>query len=251
MNTIHPTAILDGNINMGEGNTIGPNVVLRGDITIGNYNTIDVGVVIQNNVTIGNENTIYPYCAIGALGEMGLKGDSFNEEGSVVIGHHTTIREFVSIHSPVYRMETRIEDYAYLMNKSYIAHDCQVGKGAVLSAGVLLAGRCVVGAYANLGLGVTVHQRKHIGDYAMIGMQTTVTRDVLPYCTVAGNPARIMGFNAKGIERRGFDASWISEMKIFYQNDIVMDADAVNPMIKEVYDFIMSYPEALLIRRSK
>ena len=50
-NTIHPTAILEGNIVMGHGNVIGPYVVMRGTITIGDNNKIDTGVVIENNVT--------------------------------------------------------------------------------------------------------------------------------------------------------------------------------------------------------
>lgn len=245
-NTVHPTAILDGNIQMGEGNTIGPHVVLSGDITLGNHNTIEAGVIIQNNVTIGNDNYFYPYASIGALGEMGLKGDSFNEEGRVVIGNHVTVREFVCIHSPVYRMETQIDDRVYLMNKCYVAHDCHIGKGTVISAGVLLAGRVVIGQYANLGLGSTVHQRLHIGSYTMVGMQSVVTRDVLPYCTVAGNPARILGFNHKGAERCQAEPKWLAEMQTFFQEGIQHDWDSVNPIKKEVYAFLMKHPEALV-----
>ena len=49
-NTIHPTAILEGNIVMGHGNSIGPHVVMRGNITIGNNNKIDVGVLLDNKI---------------------------------------------------------------------------------------------------------------------------------------------------------------------------------------------------------
>jgi UDP-N-acetylglucosamine acyltransferase len=245
MNSIHPTAILEGNITMGDGNIVGPHVVLRGTITIGDRNQIDTGCVIQHNVTIGNDNYLHPYVAIGALGEMGLKGDVFNEEGQVVIGNHVTMREFTTIHSPVYRMETRIDDHVYLMNKCYIAHDCQVGEKVVLSASVMLAGRCVVEQHANLGLGVTVHQRRHIGAYAMVGMQSVVTRDILPYAKVSGNPARIMGFNAKGAEHAGHDMHWMEEMDEYFNSSVVLEEDSPNPMKQAVYAFIMQYPEAL------
>ena len=79
-NKLHPTAILDGNIQLGKGNVIGPHVVMRGNVKIGDNNYLDTGVVLENNVQIGNHNYFYPYAVIGALGEMGLKGDSFNEE---------------------------------------------------------------------------------------------------------------------------------------------------------------------------
>ena len=246
-NTIHPTAILEGQVNMGTGNYIGPHVVMRGRIEIGNNNHIDAGTVLENNVVIGNDNYFYPYAVIGALGEMGLKGDFFNEEGNVRIGNNVTIREYVCIHSPVYRQETIIDDFAYLMNKSYVAHDCHIGKYAVLSSGVLLAGRCIVGDHANIGLGTTVHQRRCIGDYAMVGMQSVITRDVLPFSMVAGNPARILRFNKKGVEHKGFESQWIDEVEKFYQKPIQTTADAVNPMIREINHFLLKYPESLVL----
>jgi UDP-N-acetylglucosamine acyltransferase len=246
-NTIHPTAILEGNVIIGKGNYIGPNVVMRGTIEIGDNNYIDAGTVLENNVLIGSDNYFYPYAVIGALGEMGLKGDFFNEEGAVRIGNHVTIREYVCIHSPVYRQETIIDDYAYLMNKSYVAHDCHIGKYTVLSSGVLLAGRCIVGEHVNIGLGTTVHQRKCIGDYAMVGMQSVITRDILPFATVAGNPARILRFNKKGVEHKGFESKWLEEVEKFYQSPIHTMISSDNPMLKEINLFLLKYPESLVL----
>jgi UDP-N-acetylglucosamine acyltransferase len=106
-NTIHPSAILEGNIQMGSGNYIGPNVVMRGNIELGNNNYIDAGTVLQHNVIIGNDNFLYPYAVVGALGEMGLKGDFFNEEGAVRIGNHVTIRNMcVFIHLYIARKQS-------------------------------------------------------------------------------------------------------------------------------------------------
>jgi len=246
-NTIHPTAILDGKVKMGTGNFIGPNVVMRGNIEIGDNNFIDAGAVLENNVLVGSDNYFYPYAVIGALGEMGLKGDFFNEEGIVRIGNHVTIREYVCIHSPVYRQETILDDYAYLMNKSYVAHDCHIGKYAVLSSGVLLAGRCIVGEHANIGLGTTVHQRRCIGDYAMVGMQSVITRDVLPFAMVAGNPARILRFNKKGVEHKGFESKWLDEVEKFYQSPIHPSNSSDNPLITEINQFLLKYPESLVL----
>jgi UDP-N-acetylglucosamine acyltransferase len=245
-NTIHPTAILEGNIVMGHGNVIGPHVVMRGNITIGNNNKIDVGVVLDNNVSIGHNNHVYAYASIGALGEMGTKGDKFIEEGRVVIGNDVTIREFVCIHSPVYTLETSIEDKVYLMNKSYVAHDCSIGKGTVLSAGVLLAGRCLIGHHVNIGLGATVHQSTHIGPYAMIGMQAVITSDIMPYATVAGNPARILGFNRRGVAPLGFEENLLVEVEMFFSNFSYRDFESDNPMIKEINEFLLKHTGTLL-----
>lgn len=245
-NTIHPTAILEGNIQMGEGNEIGPHVILKGNIILGNQNRINAGVSLTNNVIIGNRNNIYPYVSIGALGEMGPKGDRFIEEGKVFIGHEVTIREFVCIHSPVHTLETRIQDQVYLMNKSYVAHDCQIGKGTVLSAGVLLGGQCEIAEFVTIGLGATVHQRIHIGKYSMIGMQTVITRNILPYAMVAGNPARILRFNRKPVER-GFDEKWLLEMEAFFTAPGLVAAISDNPMMKDVGEFLQLHPDSLMV----
>ena len=249
-NHIHPTAVIEGHVTMGTGNTIGPNVVLKGDITIGDSNVIGPGVVMENAVTMGNGNHLYGYVSIGAAGEMGLKGDRLVENGSVVIGHQITIREFVCIHAPVHTSETRIDDHAYLMNKSYVAHDVRIGRGVVLSAGVQLGGRVVVEEGATLGMGAAVHQRCHIGRYAMIGMLTPVTRDILPYATVAGSPARIIGFNQTGALREGVTVQWMQEMETYFSN-IMMETSPDNPMVAAILAFLKAHPEALTLYRDQ
>jgi UDP-N-acetylglucosamine acyltransferase len=248
-NNIHPTAILEGNIRMGSRNTIGPHVVLRGNISMGDDNVLATGVFIENNVTIGHQNRFYAYSTIGSLGEMGAKGDRFVEEGGVVIGDEVTIREHVCVHSPVYTYETRIYNKAYIMNKSYVAHDCVIGEAVVLSAGVLLAGRVEIGEYANLGLGVTVHQRMHIGAHAMVGMQGVITKDILPYALVAGNPARILRFNRIAAERKEIEEKYIAEMESLFYTGHFMKHETYNPVLEEIRAFIEQYPDALVKRK--
>lgn len=245
-NNIHPTAILEGNIRMGSRNTIGPHVVLRGNISIGDDNVVATGVCMENNVTIGHQNRFYPYVNIGSLGEMGSKGDRFVEEGGVVIGDETTVREYVCIHSPVSTYETRIYNKVYIMNKSYVAHDCVIGEGVVMSAGVLLAGQVEIGDYANLGLGVTVHQRLHIGANTMIGMQSVITRDIIPFALVAGNPARNLRFNRTAAERLEIEEKYISEMESLFYTGHFMKHETYNPLLDEIKTFITDHPKCLL-----
>lgn len=245
-NNIHPTAILEGEIRMGSRNTIGPHVVLRGNISMGDDNVFKTGVCFENNVTIGHQNHFYPYVSVGSLGEMGLKGDRLIEEGGVVIGDEVTLREYVCIHSPVYTYETRIYNKAYLMNKSYVGHDGIIGEGAVLSAGVLLGGRVEVGEYANLGLGVTVHQRVHVGAHVMIGMQAVVTKHIIPYSVVVGNPGRILRFNRIAAERKEIDGLLIEEMEsLFHQTDFT-NFTSENPIWMQIHEFIQQHPDCLM-----
>jgi|SRR5687768_14550192 len=244
-NNIHPTAILEGDIRMGSRNTIGPHVVLRGNISMGDDNVFKTGVCFENNVTIGHQNHFYPYVCVGALGEMGAKGDRLVEEGGVVIGDEVTLREYVCVHSPVYSYETRIYNKVYIMNKSYVAHDCIICEGAVLSAGVLLGGRVEIGEYANLGLGVTIHQRTHVGMNAMIGMQAVVKKHILPYSVVAGNPGRILRFNRSAAERKELEEVYMSEMESLFYTGRFKGYQSDNPMWQEINDFISNHPDSL------
>ncbi|MBK9106677.1 MAG: hypothetical protein IPL92_19485, partial [Saprospiraceae bacterium] len=182
----------------------------------------------------------------GGPGEMGAKGDRLVEGGSVIIGDHVTIREYVTIHSPVHTASTEIHDKAYLMNKSYVAHDVVIGQGSVLSAGASLGGRVVLEEGVTVGMGATVHQRCRLGAYAMIGMQTPVTRDILPYSTVAGSPARILGFNRIGAERKSYEATWLDEMEAYLQYDVSIISTSDNPMIRQIHAFLLEHPEALI-----
>jgi len=250
-NIIHPTAILEGEIKMGRGNRIGPNAVLRGHIEMGDHNTIDTGVYLENNVRLGNHNHLYPYVVIGSVGEMGAKGDQFMAEGWVNIHNEVTIREFSCVNSPFYFPETCIDDKVYVMNKCYIAHDCFIGRGAILSAGVLLGGRCVIGEFANLGLGATVHQRMHIGSRVMVGMQAVVTKDIVPYSLIAGNPARILRFNRVGAERSGISGQEIEELETLFKTGLQKRDNLKNPVVKEINEFLSSHPNSLIEFKAK
>ncbi len=245
-NQIHPTAILEGDIRMGHGNVIGPHVVMRGDIEMGDHNSFGTGVCLEHRVRIGNDNRLFPYACVGAVGEMGAKGDRLTEAGAVVIGHHVTLREFVCVHAPVYSDQTYIGDNVYLMNKCYVAHDVVIERSAVLSAGVALAGRSRVGAFTHIGMGAVVHQHRVIGTGVMIGMGSVVTRDILPYSKVSGNPVRLMGFNSRSSSLQHLDPELLAEMPVFFESPIVEEADTVHPLIKEILAFLKLYPDSLM-----
>lgn len=55
-----------------------------------------------------------------------------------------------------------------------------------------LKGDTVVGNDVWIGQNVTVLPGVHIGDGAIIGANSVVARDVLPYCVVGGNPAKLI-----------------------------------------------------------
>jgi galactoside O-acetyltransferase len=49
-----------------------------------------------------------------------------------------------------------------------------------------------IGSRAWIGFGATILKGVTVGEGAVIGAKSVVTRDVPPYCVVAGNPARVV-----------------------------------------------------------
>lgn len=79
---------------------------------------------------------------------------------------------------------------------SYVAHDCVIGDYVTFAPGVRCNGNVIIEDYAYVGTGAII---KHglpgkplvIGRGAVVGMGAVVTKDVPPYATVVGNPAKI------------------------------------------------------------
>lgn len=189
MNDIHPTAVITGEVLIGDGNTIGPFVVITGPVSIGDGNWIGAGAVI------GAPPEIRAFVHPRAHGEAGAPA-------GVVIGSRNVIREYAQVHQG-HNAATSVGDDTFIMNQVYVAHDGRVGDGATLASSVLLAGHVTVGAGANLGMGATVHQFRTVGAGAMVGMSSVVTRDIPPFALVYGSPARVRGANRVGMQRAG------------------------------------------------
>lgn len=78
---------------------------------------------------------------------------------------------------------------------SYVAHDCIIGDYVTFAPGVKCNGNVSIENYAYIGTGAIIKQGETgrsliIGEGAIIGMGAIVTKHVLPYTTVVGNPAR-------------------------------------------------------------
>ena len=90
------------------------------------------------------------------------------------------------------------------MASCHVAHDCQVGNDVTFANGASLAGHVTVDDFATLGGYTLVHQFCAIGAYAFTAFGSVISKDVPPYLTVAGNPARARGLNKEGLKRHDF-----------------------------------------------
>jgi acetyltransferase-like isoleucine patch superfamily enzyme len=80
---------------------------------------------------------------------------------------------------------------------SYVAHDCTIGDYVTFAPNVACNGNVMIGDHAYIGTGAVLKQGTReaplrIGEGAVVGMGAVVTKDVAPFTTVVGNPARVL-----------------------------------------------------------
>ena len=179
---------------------------------------LDAHVVIHGHSIVGERCRFYSHCSVGAdPQDLKYRG----EETFLRIGDNNVFREFVSLHRGTQggNGATVIGSGNFIMAYSHVAHDCVVGDGVIMANAATLAGHVTVGDGATVGAFSAVHQFCRVGPHAFIGGFSVITRDALPYIKTVGqrNHARIYGINTLGLERKGFSAETIGELKRAYR----------------------------------
>lgn len=198
--TIHPTAIVHRNAEIGPDCELGPYCVVGEHVKLGRACKLISHVVIDGHTEIGNENTFYPFASIG------LKTQDLKWKGGTTwtrIGSNNTVREHVTIHSGTGDGEaTVIGNNNNILASSHIGHNVIMGNNVIVSmAGV--AGHVVMEDHCLVGGMSGVHQFCRIGKMAMVGGCSAITQDVAPFMIATGNPPATVMVNKVGLERNG------------------------------------------------
>lgn len=189
--------------------TIGPNVVLGEECNLISH------VVLEGHTRIGARNIIYPFASIGvAPQDLKYKG----EPTTVEIGDATVIREFATINrGTTESMKTTVGKNCFIMTYVHLAHDCHVGDHVIISNGSQFAGHITIEDRCIISGLVAVHQFVKIGGFSFIGGHSRVPKDVPPYLKAVGNPIKLYGLNTVGLQRNGFQADVVHELKRAYR----------------------------------
>lgn len=208
---IHPSTIVDPTARIADDCEIGPFCVIGAGVEIGSGCKIHSHVVVNGPTTIGENNTIYQFSSIGeACQDLKYAG----EPTRLVVGNNNIFREYVTLHRGTVGGGgvTTIGDDNLLMAYTHVAHDCILGDRVIMSNAASIAGHVIVGDDVILGGFTCVHQFTHIGAHGFSGLGTVINRDVPPYTIVAGNHARAVSINKKGLQRRGFNPETIAAL---------------------------------------
>jgi UDP-N-acetylglucosamine acyltransferase len=217
--TIHPTAIVSPEAQIGQGVRIAPYAIIGERVRLGNNVTIGSHAVIDGDTTLGDDCVVYAHASIGSKSQD-LKDTGTG--GRLAIGKACVFREFVTVNTgtPEGGGVTTLGDRNFLMAYAHVAHDCHLGSNIVMANVATLAGHVTIEDFVGLGGLVAVHQFVKIGRNAFIGGGTMVPMDIAPYlkATHGHNPrAKIIGLNTIGLARRGFSPEAIDALRKVYR----------------------------------
>ena len=213
---VHPTAVVDGNAELGRDVEIGPGCVIGPNVKLGEGTKLIAHVFIESHTALGKNNTVFPFAALGGPPQdLSYKGEATKLE----IGDNNVIRENDTIHRGTVRGRgiTNIGNDCLIMGNCHVAHDCNVGNNVIMAQTATIGGHVKVGDYAFLGGLAGVHQYGRVGRYAFVGASALMTTDLIPYGSAIGNHAHLGGLNVVGLKRRGFTREQIHDLRAAYR----------------------------------
>jgi len=145
------------------------------------------------NIAIGDSKTrekIAMGCIARGAIPMSVKSSNAIVYDDNEIGQGAILCSFTTITS-----NAKIGKFFHSNIYSYVAHDCVIGDYVTFAPNVHCNGNVHIRNHAYIGTDVVIKQGSAskpivIGEGAVIGMGAVVTKDVAPFTTVVGNPAK-------------------------------------------------------------
>lgn len=243
--TIHPTAIIGPQTELGDNVTVGPYTIIEGEVFIDSGTQIGAHVYIDRYTHIGKNCRISPFAAIGTPPQdKKFKG----EKTQVVIGDENDIREYVTINRGTSGGggSTTIGNQNLLMAYCHVGHDCQLGNGIIMGNVGTLAGHVVLEDFSILYGLVGIQPFIRVGAYALIGGGSGVVKDIPPFVKASGDRAgdrvKLFGLNVIGLKRHDFSDEIIAALKKTYQI-VIRSHLTIQDAIVRVEKEVPSFPE--------
>jgi UDP-2-acetamido-3-amino-2,3-dideoxy-glucuronate N-acetyltransferase len=155
---------------------------------------VDAGCEIGEGTKIWHFSHIMPNCK---LGERCNIGQNVVISPDVILGNNVKVQNNVSIYTGVI-----CEDDVFL-GPSMVFTNVMNPRSAVNRRDQY--SKTTVKKGASIGANATIVCGNNIGEYAFIGAGSVVTKEVLPYALVVGNPARQIGWMSEFGHRLNFD----------------------------------------------
>lgn len=156
--------------------------------------------VVDEGCRIGKGTKVWHFCHImqdSIIGENCNLGQNVVISPKVVLGKNVRVQNNVSVYEGVI-----CEDDVFL-GPSVVFTNVINPRSAISRRHEYM--KTLVRKGATIGANATVICGNEIGEYAFVGAGAVITKPVLPYALVAGNPARQMGWISEYGHRLHFD----------------------------------------------
>jgi UDP-2-acetamido-3-amino-2,3-dideoxy-glucuronate N-acetyltransferase len=156
--------------------------------------------VIDQDCFIGEGTKIWHFSHImstAILGERCNLGQNVVVSPGVVLGDNVKVQNNVSIYTGV------ICEEDVFLGPSMVFTNILNPRSAVVRRDQYLETR--VGKGASIGANATILCGNNIGSYSLVGAGSVVTKEVLPFALVVGNPAKQIGWVSEFGHRLNFD----------------------------------------------
>jgi UDP-N-acetylglucosamine acyltransferase len=208
---IDPRAAVSPDAEIADDVEVGPFAVVEAGVVVGPRCRIDAHAYLCSGTRLGAENRV----CVGAV--LGHEPQDLAYRGAptgLVVGDRNVFREGCTVHrGTAAGSETLIGSDCYLMTNSHVGHNSTIADGVILATGATLAGHVAVGERAFVSGNAVVHQHVRIGRLSMLQGGCAVSRDVPPFL-IASRPTNIVvGVNAVGLRRAGFDRAAVAALR--------------------------------------
>lgn len=186
---------------------------------------VNAHAVVDDNVEIGEGTKIWHFSHIqsGAkIGKYCVLGQNVNVGNNVVIGNYVKIQNNVSVYEGV-----TLEDYVFC-GPSMVFTNIKDPRSKYPQVGSKYYIKTLVKEGASLGANSTIVCGITIGRFAFIGAGAVVTKGIPDFALVVGNPARIVGWVSEAgkklnFDKNGFAYCEISKKSYALKNGIVIE----------------------------
>lgn len=177
---------------------------------------IDDGCQIGENTKIWHFSHIMPNCIIGKNCNI---GQNVVVSPEVVLGNNVKVQNNVSLYTGVI-----CQDDVFL-GPSMVFTNVINPRSAINRKKEFM--KTIVKKGASIGANATIICGNNIGEYAFVGAGSVVTKEVLPYALVVGNPSKQIGWVSRYGHRLNFNYNNIahcpeSEEKYKLKNNTVI-----------------------------
>lgn len=220
MNKIHPTAIIDDTVILGEDNVI------------------DAYAIIRGNTIIGNGNYIGPHTAIGVPATDTKQVDYGFENPHLEIGDNNIIREFCVVEQPCYEALSKIGNHVFLMQGVHLSHD------NILKDHVVITNQCVIGGIAklldgaDLGMGCTINQYSTIGHYSIVATGAPCMKNVKPFSRYI--PNKPISVNTYALKKYGL-IDYVEEITAYVMDGVNPTSPKITIIVEEFNHWVHKY----------